>query len=137
MTFIDLTIPSFSQQFLLFKGQNVKELYMSAIASERSIICFTNNEVEIPEPLGLTLRARDNVLWDVLTKKDGHKPISWNKADPIQIDAARLLFRQMQGEGMEAFQVDSEGHAKGKKMTEFSEDAEHVIFKAKEPLKGG
>jgi cell division septation protein DedD len=79
--------------------------------------------------------APENLIEFAVMGPNGDTKHMWDRTKPVEIDAARELFKKLRKEGYLAYKVVGEKGDKGEMVTEFDPEAGAVIFSP--ALKGG
>ena len=75
------------------------------------------------------MQAHYDIVWTILTKKDGDKKVIWNPENFTEIREAAETFKQLIKAGMVPYICDSKGAPTGEVMIEFDPSAGEVNFK--------
>ena len=123
---------------------------MTETAEGVMVTLWNNVEVELPSQLHheCDIRDTDDFRISVVTKDHGDYRLAFNKKDPIQVSAAKILFDRMIGEGMECFKISYKKAKKGEedqpreeskrtKIKEFDPEADDLLFLPLTPSVGG
>ncbi len=89
---------------------------------------------ETPKPAGLPIPPENLIEFSVMGLNGDTKHM-WDKTKPIEIEAARELFKKLRKDGYLAYKVIGDKGDKGEMLTEFSPNDGAVIFSP--PLQGG
>lgn len=108
----------------------------------RTVDTFTKRKIRVPELLTILDdekidRAPDQMMFRIISAKDGDKRVVWNRFSLPEINAAKQMFLSLLAEGMVPYRVGSNGGASSVVMDEFDPSAEEVIFLPTQAIRGG
>lgn len=79
------------------------------------------------------LEAGQSVM--AVMNTDGDKKTIWNRANTVEVEAARKEFKHFKDSGYIAYKVQGEKGERGEVLSEFDPQAERIIFAP--PMRGG
>lgn len=106
----------------------------ATMAPSRSVKCFGNVDVPIRERLRVLDDGDEHhptigeMLFSVLTPKDGDKRLVWNRFSLPEIEDARKMFDDLVAQGMLPHRVSTDGEPAAEVLKNFDAMLEEVSF---------